>query len=179
MEVKIELVKVETEENIYYRYLVTFVPLYFESISFKDVAINFHNIEMRDYINREPLIEGYESFSLKIDNQTSKEYFKYKNIEDFRCLLWSAYLKIPKKVIAKKDYTIEQFEDMLTNFDLMISFNKFKDTLEIKNLEILVTEDSVNYFRNDIDNMRNNISPQNYFTTYTSEEENIDFFIKK
>ena len=68
---------------------------------------------------------------------------------------------------------------MLTNFDLMISFNKFKDTLEIKNLEILVTEDSVNYFRNDIDNMRNNISPQNYFTTYTSEEENIDFFIKK
>lgn len=180
LEAKIELVKVETEENVYYRYLVVFVPKYFDKMQFENVQIKYENGETLDFIIEKVLFGQDMDLNMTLfPKHTKGDRPAFKNVEDFRSLIWATHFVVPKETILESEYTFEQIDKMFSNFNLLITFNKFKDTIKIENLDILVTEDSIDYFRNDIDNMRKNIAPQNYFTTYTSEEESIDTFIKK
>ncbi len=175
-ETKIEIVKVETEDNIYYRYLIVLVPLYFDAVQLKSASIVFHNQEIQNYLNNEvPLDGGYDAMSMLM---TDCDVFDFKNVEDFRSILFARYLKIPREILLKNEYSLDQIEDMLANFDLIIKSNNFKDVIKVENLKILVIEDSIDYNREDINEMRKNNPPLMYATTYTLDEVNIDHFIK-
>lgn len=178
LEAKVELVKVETEENIYYRYLIVFVPLYVENMQFKYAQIEYLDQQLQDYIDSlVPLEGGYDQMNMLLSKQTNIDWPIYKEIEDFRATLWATYLTLPKKEIAEGKYSIEQIDNMMANFELVIGFNKFKDTIKVENLAMIVVDEVDQYNRGDIETMRKDTSPLMYFTSYTFENE-IDILIE-
>ncbi|HPW53700.1 MAG TPA: hypothetical protein PLI19_02380 [Erysipelotrichaceae bacterium] len=180
LETKIELVKVETEENIYYRYLVAFVPIYFERMQFKNVQITYQNQEILDFIIEKVLFgQDIDSYMTLFPEYTESDWPAFENIEDFRSLIWATHFAVPKKTILESEYTIEQIDEMFSNFEVLITFNKFKDVLKVENLDMIVVQDSVDYNRTDINEMRKDNAPQTYFSSYTSADETSDHFIEE
>ena len=147
-------------------------------MQFKYAQIEYLDQQLQDYIDSLVPLEGsYDQMNMLLSKQTNLDWPIYKEIEDFRATLWATYLTLSKKEIAEGKYSIEQIDNMMANFELVIGFNKFKDTIKVENLAMIVVDETTQYNRGDIETMRKDTSPLMYFTSYTFENE-IDILIE-
>lgn len=170
-ESKVEIIKVEAADTIYYRYLVVIAPVYDESIDIKYIDFDFETGACESYFKQNDYYYGINEFDMFCNQKSKLDWPEYHKIEDLKAMIFASTISNNGNMnFDNSNVQITEFEKVLSNFTITIGYNNKEDKIHISDVKIFDYDENLMASREDLKELSNDKGTGSVLTTYLSED---------